>query len=260
MSEVQVKEEHQATTEESDVVVYRTMDYGAFSFIDRNRRIKPNLVDKIQRSVSKRNKLDKKPITVSSDMEVFDGQHRLLAAERLGVPIYFTIDEDITVDDVALLNHNVQTWTMEDFLHFYDKGGNEHYKALTEFWDRNNHLSLSYAAELLSTTTNEEGEWSQHKSLRTFREGGFKVGDADYAQVVADRILDFYELGGDVRNPKSFSRAVERISRSGDYNHPRMIEKVQQFGGLNHCTDTKSYMLHMEVVYNYNVTNRKQLF
>jgi hypothetical protein len=68
--------------------IYKTTDYDIFKTLAENRPISVKQVGKLVREIQRKNMLHIKPIDVTADMEVVDGQHRLAAARELGVPIY----------------------------------------------------------------------------------------------------------------------------------------------------------------------------
>lgn len=58
--------------------IYQTRDYSQFKISKRNRAV---VGKQIVKSIIEKNLLPEKPILVTSDMHVLDGQHRLWAAE-----------------------------------------------------------------------------------------------------------------------------------------------------------------------------------
>ena len=65
-------------------------------------------------------------------MEVLDGQHRLLAAKKLGCDIYYQIEERLTSADIILMNVS-KAWNITDYINFYCKQGNSNYIKFNEF-------------------------------------------------------------------------------------------------------------------------------
>ena len=71
--------------------VYHTTDYGRFKLLEENRPLDTAHVNKLVHAIKYQNLLDQKPIDVTADFEVIDGQHRLEAARTLNTPIYFRV-------------------------------------------------------------------------------------------------------------------------------------------------------------------------
>jgi hypothetical protein len=98
------------------ITIHKTTDYGQFKlFIERNR---PVLTDRVYNSVKLNNKLENNPILVTKDLYILDGQHRLDAARRLQVPIYYKIDPSGNEEDIAIYQKQTP-WTMKDYLRYY---------------------------------------------------------------------------------------------------------------------------------------------
>ena len=77
--------------DESVGYIYKTKDYDKFSFVDGNRSIKPNVVEKLYNSF-KEVQLEV-PLVVDQYYRIYDGQHRFTALKRLKMPIYYQIIE-----------------------------------------------------------------------------------------------------------------------------------------------------------------------
>lgn len=124
-----------------------TTDYGMFKFREDNRKeVDQRHVKKLMFSIASKNLLDMRPISVNGDFEIIDGQHRLMAARALNVPIYYIIEKRLESQDIILMNV-VKTWTMSDYLNYYVKNGNIHYQKLNDFCIKNN-ISLKVAMTL----------------------------------------------------------------------------------------------------------------
>lgn len=228
-----------------------TMDYSLFHYDPRNRPISNSHVERLKESIQRKNRLDRNPIDVDDTGRILDGQHRYEAAKELGVPIYFRITE-MDMTDVPHENRAQRSWKPDDFVNYFAESGNQDYRTLRRFMNRNDHLSLSFCAEIL-------GASSRNGMLQAIRRGEFEVDDVDYAQMIADRIKDFYDLGYEFTNKKSFCRSIKRLSESDNYDHDRMIRKAHKLG-LNHQANTQDYLHQFERTYNHGKTDRVQLF
>lgn len=114
--------------------ILKTSDYKLFKQMPGNRVINHENVDNIVESIKKNNKLHVHPIIVNEEMYVIDGQHRLVAAVKLNVPIYYVVssgkDElEDAYEHIMSANINQKSWSIEDFLHLYAiKNNDEDYK------------------------------------------------------------------------------------------------------------------------------------
>ncbi len=105
-----------------DMKIYKTKDYDQFIILkDHNRDVCNGIV---LNSIREKNLLPEKPILVTKNFEVLDGQHRLAAAKELDLEIYYTFSrEGVSEEDLGVLNTQV-CWTAKDYLKLYSKEGN----------------------------------------------------------------------------------------------------------------------------------------
>jgi hypothetical protein len=231
--------------------IRRTMDYDLFYYDPRNREISEPHLSELIASIQSSNRLDKNPIVVNSDGRILDGQHRLEAAREIGVPIYFRVDDGMSMEEVPQMNRAQKSWTAEDYLNFYAESGREAYQRLRSFIERHPHLSLTFSAELL-------GE-NKHRFLKEFRRGNFEIENEEWAERVAEYIRDYFELGHEFSNKKTFCRAVKRVARSEHYDHDRMLRKSEQLG-LQHQGTVEDYLRQFERLFNHSRSTRVQLW
>lgn len=104
--------------------VRKTMDYSIFGQVSGNREINEANIRGIMASINKKNLTQIRPILVDENMRVVDGQHRLEACKRLGLPVYYQVMTDLVSEDVILLN-NQKRWTTDDYINFFASKGIE---------------------------------------------------------------------------------------------------------------------------------------
>ena len=111
----------------------KTKNYDMFKFRSDNRvTIHQRHVKRLVESIESRNLLELRPICVNEDMEIIDGQHRLMAAQILGVDIYYNVEKKIKSEDIILMNI-AKSWNSSDYLNYYCKNGYEEYRKLEKF-------------------------------------------------------------------------------------------------------------------------------
>ena len=131
-----------------------TKNYEMFKFREDNRtNIDNNHVKRLVQSIQAKDLLEMRPIVVNSDMEVIDGQHRLLAAKELQKAIYYRVERDLAGSDIILMNI-AKSWGMPDFLNYYVKNGNANYIQLQDFMAKNR-ISFKIAIALTMAPTRE---------------------------------------------------------------------------------------------------------
>lgn len=147
-----------------------TTDYKLFKFLDMNRLggVDEKHVDKLAERIKEKNLLPYNPILVTEDMEILQGQHRLKAAEKLGVPIYYQIAEGVAVKDMLTLNTS-KPWRKQDILNFYCKLHYPEYLKLNKFIK--DHSIPTGLAITLAIGLTEESNEAFHRGEFTFYDG-----------------------------------------------------------------------------------------
>lgn len=108
--------------------IYETNDYSKFKRLKGNRDVKN--ANKIIKSIGKVGYV-LSPILVNEKFEVIDGQNRLEALKKLGMPVAYIMQEGIGFAECQELNINRSNWTTEEFIHFYAEIGVESYERLS---------------------------------------------------------------------------------------------------------------------------------
>lgn len=224
-----------------------TTDYSMFKFDDRNRRIQAPHVEQLINQIKEKNLLEAYPILVTSDMLVLDGQHRLRAAESLGVPIYYTVSSTATLDDVPEINVSTLHWSLEDYFRRWVLDGHPEYVKLQKFIDDFPFLSLAQSIELCYF-----GNRLHVRHL--FKIGKYTTNDERWARVVCGYILDFKPYISHW-NHRWFVAAISMLAANDNYDHKRMMEKMEYLSTrLIKCPDTETYIFVLNEIYNYRTT------
>lgn len=148
-----------------------TTEYDMFKFRNDNREsINHSHVKRLAESIKARNLLELRPISVNAEMEVIDGQHRLLAAKMLGVPIYYRKSNDLKASDIIIMNIS-QTWGQGDYLNYYVKNNYPEYIKLQQFMKSH---SITIRIALNITMGNKKDAFIK------FKLGEFKFNEEDF--------------------------------------------------------------------------------
>jgi len=78
-------------------------NYSKFTLFDNNRDINDTHVEELIVSIRKNGQL--MPVIVTPDKEVTDGQHRLKACEKLGIPVSYVVNSDGSSKQIAIMNN-----------------------------------------------------------------------------------------------------------------------------------------------------------
>lgn len=233
-----------------DSRVASTTNYGQFRLDPRNRPISLDHVVKLHDAIKEKNMLHAYPILVDNNMVVLDGQHRLLAAKALGVPVYFIQTDTATIQDIADINVLNMRWTKEDSMHYWCEAQHPEYVKLKTFHARNPWLSLSQAIPLC------------HKGnavglSRRFAMGQYTCNNLEHAERVVRMILDFKEVGIEFWSHRSFVSAMANLADNVDYEHAKMMDKLKYLSTkMARCPDAASYVEMINGIYNYRNQNQ----
>ena len=233
-----------------------TTDYDRFLFRKDNRAaINKTHVQRLANSIKSRNLLELRPITVNSDMEVIDGQHRLLAAKQLGVPIYYVQEASLTPKDVIALNV-AQNWRSMDYLNYYCQNDYHEYKKLAEFM-RTNNLTIKVA---LNITMGQS-----HENHDKFRSGGyvFSMDVSDEGMDICwDTIAYIRKMNGysNYTNSSKFWSSLLKLVRHTNFdpvkwreNLSKMVERVGP------RISQQEYLKMLMDIHNWRNTNKVDL-
>ena len=158
--------------------LFSTIEYNQFKSIKGNRAVSPPHVRSIIESITEHNYLFEFPISVTNDLEVIDGQHRLEAAKQLGKMIWYRkidIKGDTAIRDIQLINTAVKGWITTDYLKSYIARGFSEYERLWDFAQRYKYSIATSASLLMGYSTTKK------EVYQTFRSGRFKITHEDKA-------------------------------------------------------------------------------
>lgn len=197
--------------------ILSTTDYDKFILRDDNRAsICRSKVASLKRSIQKRNLLHIFPILVNEKMEIFNGQHRYLAAKDLGVPIYYVCEKDLLSHDILTANA-ARAWTLDDYLNFFVKNHYPEYMKMKKYMDEH---GLKIRAMLAICGC---GRAVLHKS---FKEGDFIFDEkeCELATEIGSEIVSLVKNGskdGSFIQSMRFWFALLRL-----INHPEFDREV----------------------------------
>lgn len=234
----------------------KTKDYDIFKFREDNReKIDKNHVQKLVESIKSRNLLDLRPIIVNKDMEILDGQHRLLAAKQLGVEIYYKKQVNFGSEEILIMNIS-KSWTCGDYLNYYVKNGFSEYIKLKNFMNKNN-LNLKVALNISMGRIKAK--------YKDFKEGKFSFKEEDL-----ENVLDVcWETIGLIKKSNGFSpycssnrfwKALLMLTNHEDFNINIWRENIKKMvERFNAKATTNDYIRLILDIYNYRNPNKISL-
>lgn len=236
-----------------------TREYSLFKKHNSNRPLLEKNVVEIMRSVIAKNMLETKPILVTSDFRVIDGQHRLEAAKRLGVDIYFDVLKNADSADIFLLQKQM-SWSLENYYTFYVAEEFPEYLALKKFIDKTG-LPFSRGLQLL---VGRNGA----KDGRSFKAGKFKmpinaVVDESFSKLEKIKdVIDFIDeklLGKKIfLKSGAFLLALSEFYNIAAVNHAIFMNKLAiRLDLIRPCTRAMDFVSIFKSIYNWKNRNHR---
>lgn len=138
-------------------VVLKTTNYDQFHIDNLNRNLNMAHAKSLLKALKKNKSLVLEPILVDKSMKIVDGQHRFWALSKLGLPITYIIDNQISIIDAPKLNCNQRNWSAIDFIKVFANKGNINYQRLL---DEVNEYKTVSTTNMISLTfsTNRSGK------------------------------------------------------------------------------------------------------
>lgn len=232
--------------------IYRTTNHDFFVNDYANRPLIESKVVSMVAAIEKKNLLHLFPLVVGRDSVVIDGQHRLEAARRLNLPVYYVVSDDMAIEDAAAINQNVTRWRGQDWLHHWIVRGNQDYLALREFWQEFSFLTL---AECLALTGGSGNNANSHQALAA---GNFSPRRLRHGYVVGQMCLDFAKYVA-FWHETMFVRALSVLANNPRYDHTRMMAKMEYLSArLQRSSTVDEYLTRLDEIYNYRTATKNQ--
>jgi len=228
-----------------------TKDYSRFVFSPENRKINEAHVRDLVGSMSKFGFVPAYPIHVRSTgrgtLEVQDGQHRLEAAKRLCIELYYVAcDSDF---DSMETNGSVKKWNLEDFLHAQLVKSEKSSYRVIEYACKKHHIPISSALRIFD----KNGELSS-ACIKKFKSGDYLIESEDImrGQGFIDALSKIREHYTQAYHNR-FIKALHFCMKTTAFKIDKFIKKCQSHRSLlRPCADTMDYISMIEQIYNYH--------
>lgn len=226
-----------------------TNDYDMFKSITSNREVDERHVKRLADAIGKKNLLHINPIVCNEQFEVIDGQHRLEAARRLGVPVYYLTDGQVTKGDIAAINSNAKNWSVMDYINYWTIEKKPGFDRLSAFLSDHPMIPTSTAMLMLSSDCKRD--------TAGLKNGFVDISNYETALTIAGILKEYRNLI-DHAYDRNFVLAVMHVAAVPGYNHDIMRTKLEfQSRSLVKCVSKKQYIEMLEEIYNYkSSTNR----
>lgn len=227
-----------------------TKDYSIFKDFSSNREVDPKHVNKLVAEIKKRNLLSVNPIIVDNDMRVIDGQHRLAAAEKLGVEIFY-VQGEVNRRDISVLNSNQKNWNAMDYINHYTVEKVASFLQLSGLI--NNHPDIAVSA--LLTLSNSEGK----RNLKQLKDGYLDVLNIEHAKqvcIACENLNKKFQkcFVFDSRFPLAISKAIKQ----DNFRMDSFIEKIEENPrAFVPCHTKEEYLKMIEEIFNRYLSKNK---
>lgn len=228
--------------------IQSTKNYGLFERHDcENRPVSETTHRGLLNSMKAHGFIPEFPIVVTRSKNgkliVKDGQHRLLFAETLGLPVYWV--EASNDFDIAIVNSAAKAWVLKDYAQKHAANGNQNYVDAISFAERYR-MPIGTAFGILS------GTCSPGNIKNDMVSGSWKIKDRDYAERVAMIYSQTLLLNSELRNAR-FLEACMYVCRIPDFDDNRYISNARRCREkLIPYSTREAYLDMIEDVYNFH--------
>lgn len=233
-----------------------TKNYGKFKNIIGNRVIKPGHVQRLADNISRKNLLKYYPILVNENMEIIDGQHRLLAAAELGLEVPYEVVKGLKIEDVMSINTASKSWGIGEFVDAYISLGVKDYQELKDFANEFN-ISLGMSATLLNGLSVSDGG---NKGVG-IKDGTFTINVPTKARRIASQasVLERY-TDFPARSDRNLINTLWKLDSTDEFDFERLVSKIKIHSlKIDKKANFKYYVLLFEELYNYNAKTGHRL-
>ena len=233
-------------------------NYSKFTLFDNNRDINETHVEELIASMRKSGQL--MPVVVTPDKEVIDGQHRLKACEKLGIPVSYVINSAGNVKQIAVMNNTQKGWKNKDFLKHFSHNSHHNcseYKKVEKFIEEYRLPFRVNIALLSDRAINNDNNVANRGPMPSFRNGSFKIVDLDKAKETASRLIKLKSFVPNLVRIVKFSVAFIKISKLDNFNlktcYAQLEKNSKQF---DKCLNQEDWNEAMVRAYNYKLVTK----
>ncbi len=231
-----------------------TKDYDVFQQYDCNRQLHEGNLKKLQKSINEQNMLKSRPILIDEQFRVIDGRHRLEAARRLGIPIWYQVHEGARPEDMIMLNNAVKSWGIPDYLNFYAKNEYPNYIELANFIEKNK-VDVNVALHLLNADRSTG-------FYRDFKDGLYEFPDNNKFLEIETRKAMIEETIEYIRKKTSGNKIyLDRVTfycslvtffSMDNFNYETFTKKLQyKLDFMRPCSKKEEYLKVFKDIYNW---------
>lgn len=236
------------------VVILSTTNYSLFQFFINNRQVSEKKVLDLMKIMQETpNFFEMSPIKCDDKHRIWDGQHRLEAAKRLGIPVYYQVVEDVNIEQIRDLNNYNSKWSTGDYVDSLIADGNNNYKMFKTFQD-------AYKFDLSACLMLLTGKFSHNKlNSDSFKAGQLVVTHFDDAVKVASMICQIEPFHKNAKN-KHFIVAFNKMRVHRNFNFDLFMSKLEMNPKmLVRASTTETYGESLCDIYNFKTRKNQRI-
>lgn len=226
--------------------IYITKDYSKFKMISGNRVIDQSHVRSIVKKMKRKGGwLDTVEITVNEYFEVIDGQHRLIAAQLLGISVRYKIVRGSGIEEVRETNQGNNNWKLKDHVPSYVSQGIQDYVLLDMFTKKFPEIKLTHCQMLLSNSMSSSNR-------ETFESGQWKVKNFETGVLWGNYLMSLKPYFSGFNRAIFIRGFIKVLITKPEFKFEEFLHKVMlQPTRLVPCGTTHQYVDLIEQIYNY---------
>jgi len=234
--------------------IYKTSQYGLFSYDARNRPVDPRRVKALVKSMKEIGFINQ-PIKVTKGGVIIDGQHRLEAAKVAAVPILFYIDysKGDVYQKMSTSNRLGKMWTKQDHIHGLSQEGLPAYVSLSNFQMEYPEIKMTEQLMLMQNNTS-----TMYKD--DFGDGKWKHGSIKTAKMWANQIMEIKPYYADFNKSLFIRSMIEIFNKHPEFIWGEFMKKVKLRPAMLYpCGDRRQYKQMIEKIYNHHRRNSDKI-
>ena len=205
--------------------IQSTTDYDQFKVLGGNRNVSTQHVNRLVAQIEETGNITQvSPIIVNEKFQVIDGQHRLRAAEKTGVPVGYLVKPGLVVEDALRMNITSKTWTPYDYLNLYVEKG---YKPYVKFAELIELYPWATVTNLLMVIAG--GDISG--KLKKFKLGELEDFDSKTVETRLSQLEQIAHLNPIFIQGKMIRAYLSALSIPG-FSHDKFYENFKASGGI----------------------------
>lgn len=235
--------------------IKRTTDYGIFNRLEGNRSVDERRVQKIMQSIQTVGYVPN-PIVVNEKMEVVDGQGRLEALKRLGMPVDYIVSKGTTIRQTQFMNATSTSWGNEDYIKSYAEGGSKSYQRLLQMMTMYD-VDIRSILRLMNVPISEAARYK-------LKAGEFYISNEEFGKglkrlpIFSAYLKTMKRFGG---NSNIKKKVIYFLIEHGGYPHQQIIDALTKADPDSIvCSTDERLIMSIEDAYNKFKREDKKIY